>query len=101
GGLDSDETNSGIEGTSQMLYLHGDMAGFAANAAMVAAPGTRWAYSSASTQLLARIIRDAVGGLEQTLAFAWRELFDPLGMRSMTLEFDTTGTLQGSAYMFA
>ena len=100
-GLALDETNSGFDATSQMLYLYGDMAGFAASAAVVAAPGMRWAYSSASTQLLARIIRDTVGGPEQTLAFAWRELFDPLGMRSMTLEFDTTGTLQGSAYMFA
>ena len=56
---------------------------------------------SATTQLLARIIRDAVGGPEQTLAFAWRELFNPLGMRNVTLEFDASGTLQGSTYMLA
>src|SRR6202035_3545065 len=68
---------------------------------LIAPPGTRWAYSSPSTQLLARIIRDTVGGPEQTLRFAWRELFNPLGMRSVTLEFDGTGTLQGSSYMFA
>ena len=68
---------------------------------MIAPPGTRWAYSSPTTQLLARIIRDAVGGPEQTLAFAWRELFNPLGMRNVTLEFDGVGTLQGSTYMLA
>jgi CubicO group peptidase (beta-lactamase class C family) len=50
---------------------------------------------------LARIIRDAVGGPEQTLAFAWRELFNPLGMRNVTLEFDASGTLQGAANMLA
>ena len=61
----------------------------------------RWHYSSATTQLLARVIRDGVGGPEQTLAFAWRELFDPLGMRHVTLEFDGSGTLQGSTYMLA
>jgi CubicO group peptidase (beta-lactamase class C family) len=100
-GLALDETNSGFDPASQMVYLHNDMAGFAAKAAILAPPGTRWAYSSPTTQLLARIIRDIVGGPEQTLAFAWRELFNPLGMRNVTLEFDATGTLQGSSYMLA
>ncbi|MFL6825217.1 MAG: serine hydrolase domain-containing protein, partial [Bradyrhizobium sp.] len=100
-GLALDETNSGFDPSSQMVYLHYDMAGFAVRAALVAPPGKRWAYSSPTTQLLARIIRDAVGGPEQTLAFAWRELFSPLGMRHVTLEFDGAGTLQGSSYMLA
>ena len=100
-GLALDEINTGFDPATQMVYLHNDMAGFAAKAAIIAPPGKRWAYSSPSTQLLARIIRDAVGGPEQTLAFAWRELFNPLGMRNVTLEFDAIGTLQGSAYMLA
>ncbi|WP_375414285.1 serine hydrolase domain-containing protein [uncultured Bradyrhizobium sp.] len=100
-GLALDETNSGFDPSSQMVYLHNDMAGFAAKAPLIATPGARWAYSSPSTQLLARIIRDAVGGPEQTLRFAWRELFNPLGMRTVTLEFDATGTLQGSSAMLA
>ena len=65
-GLALDETNSGFDPSSQMVYLHDDMAGFAVNAAVIAPPGTRWAYSSPTTQLLARIIRDAAGGPEQT-----------------------------------
>jgi CubicO group peptidase (beta-lactamase class C family) len=100
-GLALDETNSGFDVASQMVYLHNDMAGFAVTAQPIAPPGTRWAYSSPTTQLLARIIRDTVGGPEQTLRYAWRELFNPLGMRSVTLEFDGTGTLQGSSYMLA
>lgn len=100
-GLALDETNSGFDPSSQMVYLHDDMAGFAANAMPVAQRRKRWHYSSATTQLLARVIRDAVGGPEQTLAFAWRELFNPLGMRNVTLEFDGSGTLQGSTYMLA
>src|SRR5260370_34677650 len=84
-----------------MIYLHNNMAGFAVKAAVVAPPGTRWAYSSPTTQLLALIIRDITGGPEQTLAFAWRELFNPLGMRDVTLQFDATGTQQGSTSMLA
>jgi len=99
-GLALDETNSGFDLSNQM-YLYDDMAGFAVTAPMIAPPGTRWRYSSATTQLLARIIRDIAGGPEQTLAFAWRELFNPLGMRSVTIEFDASGTLQGSANMLA
>jgi CubicO group peptidase (beta-lactamase class C family) len=100
-GLALDETNSGFDPSSQMIYLHDDMAGFAAKAMPVAQRRKRWHYSSATTQLLARVIRDGVGGPEQTLAFAWRELFDPLGMRNVTLEFDGSGTLQGTTYMLA
>jgi CubicO group peptidase (beta-lactamase class C family) len=100
-GLALDETNSGFDPSSRMVYLRNDMAGFAVKAAMIAPPGTRWAYSSPTTQLLARIIRDLTGGPEQALAFAWRELFNPLGMRNVTLEFDGTGTMQGSSYMLA
>ena len=100
-GLALDETNSGFDPSSQMVFLHNDMAGFAIKAPLIAPPGTRWHYSSATTEILAKIIRDAVGGPEQTLSYAWRELFNPLGMRDVTLEFDASGTLQGSAFMFA
>lgn len=99
-GLDLDETNSGFDPSSQM-YLHDDMSAYAVTAKMIAPIGTRFHYSSATTQILARLIRDAVGGPEQTLAFAWRELFNPLGMRYVTLEFDGVGTLQGGNYMLA
>jgi hypothetical protein len=91
-GLALDETDAPIN-PSEEMFLH--------NAPLIAKPGTRWAYSSASTQILARIIREAVGGPEQTLAYAWRELFNPLGMRNVTLAFDGSGTLQGANNMLA
>jgi len=99
-GLDLDETNSGFDRSSRM-YLEGDLSAYAVNTRMIAPLGTRFHYSSATTQILARIIRDLTGGPEQTLAFAWRELFNPLGMRHVTLEFDGAGTLQGGNYMLA
>jgi CubicO group peptidase (beta-lactamase class C family) len=99
-GLDLDETNSGFDPSSRM-FLENDTAAYAVNTKMIAPLGTRWHYSSPTTQILSRIVRDAVGGPEQTLAFAWRELFNPLGMRNVTLEFDAAGTLQGSTYMLA
>jgi len=52
--------------------------------------------------ILARIIRDNVGGnAASVLTFAHRELFDPLGMTHSTIEFDTVGTLLGATHMWA
>ena len=78
------------------MYLENDLSAYAIKPKMIAPIGTRFHYSSATTQILARIVRDLTGGPEQTLAFAWRELFNPLGMRNVTLEFDGAGTLQGA-----
>src|SRR5258708_24934619 len=44
-GLALDETNTGFDPSSQMVYLHDDMAGFARQAARFAPPGTRLAHS--------------------------------------------------------
>ena len=101
-GLALDEANNGFDPSSRMTYTEPDMAGFAVAAALIAPPGTRYHYSSPSTLILSRIIRDAVGGrAEDVIGFAERELFAPLGMRGVTLEFDATGTQVGSTYMYA
>jgi len=101
-GLDLDETNTGFDASSQTVYLAPDMAAAAAAAPLKAAPGNRWHYSSPSTLLLDGIIRDLSGGdAAAVLRFARAELFEPLGMRQVTLEFDQAGTPIGSTYMLA
>jgi CubicO group peptidase (beta-lactamase class C family) len=101
-GLDLDENGSGFDPSNIMLYTEPDMAGYAERARLIAVPGRRWSYSSASTQILARIVRDAVGGSgEAVQRFAREELFEPLGMRHMTMEMDGTGTPVGAHYMLA
>jgi CubicO group peptidase (beta-lactamase class C family) len=101
-GLDIDETGSGFDPVSRMLMLEEDMAAFAEAAPLAAPSGSRWRYTSGNYIILSHIVRDAVGGnAEAVLRFARRELFDPLGMRSATLEFDATGTPAGSTFMFA
>jgi CubicO group peptidase (beta-lactamase class C family) len=101
-GLDFIETDSGFDPVTRMLFCERDMAGYAATLPLLASPGTRWGYSSCSTVLLARILRDRLGGrAEDVVRFAARELFEPLGMQRVTLEFDATGTPVGSTYMYA
>lgn len=88
--------------TTQMVFRERDMAAFAEHAPLKVAPGTQWTYTNGNTLLLSRIIRDNAGGdANAVLAFAHRELFDKLGMRHVTLEFDAVGTPIGSSHMLA
>lgn len=102
-GLDLRQDNSGFDTNSRMLYLARDMAAFAAHQSALAAPGTRWHYTDGHFVLLGRRVRDAIGpGADPAAvrAFAERELFGPLGMRHMTLEFDTAGSPQGASFSY-
>lgn len=101
-GLDLDETGSGFDASNHLLYVHtDDMAAFARRAKALAAPGTRWAYSSASTHLVARRLHDVLGPADAVRRFAQERLFGPLGMRQVTMEADAAGTLVGAHYMLA
>jgi CubicO group peptidase (beta-lactamase class C family) len=102
-GLNLDESLGGFDPSNRMLYAQGDdMAAFARQARMLAPPGQRWGYSSASTQLAAREVRDAVGGsAEAVQRFAHEHLFAPLGMRHATMEMDASGTPVGGHYVLA
>ncbi|RQS64111.1 class C beta-lactamase-related serine hydrolase [Burkholderia sp. Bp8963] len=102
-GLDIDETGSGFDPSNQVMYVHtDDMAAATRRTRAITAPGQRWAYSSASVHLVARIVRDAVGGNAATVQrFAHDALFAPLGMQHVTMEMDETGTPIGAHYMLA
>jgi CubicO group peptidase (beta-lactamase class C family) len=88
----------------EMLYGSGkdDMATYAANLPLVHAPGTEWNYSSGTTNIVARIIGDAVGddpGAMET--FLHDRLFGPVGMTSAQPKFDAAGTFIGSSFVYA
>jgi CubicO group peptidase (beta-lactamase class C family) len=87
---------------NRMKYNERDMAAFAERASLEAPPGTAWNYHDGNYLILSRIIRDVVGGhAADVVQFARHELFDPLGMQHVTLEFDATGTPEGSSQMLA
>ncbi len=91
-----------LEPVNRMKFIERDMAAFAESSGLETAPGSVWNYQDGNYLILSRLIRDAVGGRPaDVMRFARRELFDPLGMRSVTLEFDATGTPEGSSQMLA
>jgi CubicO group peptidase (beta-lactamase class C family) len=101
-GIDAAETGSGFDPVSQMLYGKDDMAAFAAGFPLKEPPRTGWEYTSANTLLLDRLLGVTVGdGASGMRAFADRELFAPLHMDQVTMEFDGAGTFVGSAHVYA
>ncbi|MBR8311781.1 serine hydrolase [Burkholderia dolosa] len=85
-----------------MLFTQPDTARFASAKPLVAAPGTLWSYSSGTSAIVARVMREAMGGSEADyLAFPRRALFAPLGMRSAVFEPDASGTLGSASFMYA
>ena len=78
------------------------MAAFAESTPLATTPGTAWNYSDGNSIILSHLIRNATGGHPaDVLRFARSELFEPLGMHSVTLEFDGAGTPEGSSQMLA
>ncbi len=101
-GLDLTEDSSGFDPVSDMLFLRRDMAAFAAHARLRVPPGTRWDYTSGNTLILAGVLRDKVGGgAPGLIRLAHRELFEPLGMHHVLMEFDGAQTLVGSTRVYA
>jgi CubicO group peptidase (beta-lactamase class C family) len=101
-GIDAAETGTGFDPVSQMLYGKDDMAAFAASFPLSRPPHTEWEYTSANTLILDRLLGKTVGGGSSGMrAFADRELYAPLHMDHVTMEFDGAGTFAGASYVYA
>lgn len=87
-----------------MLFGTGvdDHAGYAAALPLDHEPDTVWNYSSGTTNIVARIVGDAVGASGDAMAMWLAErLFEPLGMTTAEARFDTAGTWVASSYVHA
>ncbi|MGH1504506.1 MAG: serine hydrolase domain-containing protein [Acidimicrobiales bacterium] len=117
-GLDftEDYVDEGVSDVIEMLFGAGtdDVAGYAIARPAAHPPGTRFNYSSGTSNIVARIAGDAVlraAGLgpdvspeqrtEVCQVFLAERLFGPLGMTSATTRFDAAGTFVGSSYLYA
>jgi CubicO group peptidase (beta-lactamase class C family) len=109
-----DYVDDTISDVIAMLFGDGqkDMAAFAATKPLDHEPGTTFNYSSGTSNIVSRIVRDAVArraGLdvdavdavrEAYAAFLHDELFERLGMRSADPRFDDAGTWIASSYCY-
>jgi CubicO group peptidase (beta-lactamase class C family) len=101
-GLAFDETYANHDSdVIQMLFVHGDMAAFAASKPLLHPPGSVWHYSGGSSLILSRLLRNSFASERDYLRFPRERLFEPLGMRSAVLEPDSAGTFVASSFMYA
>ena len=81
-----------------MKFIERDMAAYAESMPLETAPGSAWNYHDGNTVILSHLIRHAAGGsASDMMRLARQELFAPLGMRQVTLEFDAGARRKGRA----
>jgi CubicO group peptidase (beta-lactamase class C family) len=104
-GLDftEDYVDAGVSDVIEMLFGRGadDVAAFAADRLLAAKPGERFNYSSGTSNIISRIVRDVVGAGDPYRQFLHERLFDPIGMSSAEARFDDAGTWVASSYVYA
>jgi CubicO group peptidase (beta-lactamase class C family) len=99
-----DYVDDSVSHCIEMLFGAGkdDMAAYAAALPMTQRPGSTWNYSSGTTNIVCKIIGDAVGGGRAGMeSFLHTRLFEPVGMHSAVPKFDTAGSFVGSSYVYA
>jgi CubicO group peptidase (beta-lactamase class C family) len=86
-----------------MLFGDGqaDMAHFAADRPLAAAPGARFNYSSGTSNIISSVVARAVGHGAPYELFLRQRLFGAIGMTSAAPELDDTGTWVASSYVRA
>ncbi|PCH78329.1 MAG: serine hydrolase [Flavobacteriaceae bacterium] len=100
-GLEWVEDYNTISDVSKMLFLTRDMTISQRDKKLDFAPGTHWNYSSGTTNLLSRIIRNQFKTHQEYLDYWYTELIDKIGMHSMVVEADMAGNYIGSSYGWA
>jgi CubicO group peptidase (beta-lactamase class C family) len=98
-----DYVDGKISDVIPMLQFEGrrDTAAFAAAKPLAHTPNAEFSYSSGTTNIICRILRDIVGGPTEMTAFMRDELFEPIGMQTPLPKFDHAGTFIGSSYCLA
>jgi CubicO group peptidase (beta-lactamase class C family) len=99
-GFDFDE-GKGASTAGVMWFTQDDIAHFAASQPLVSRVGRQWHYSSGSYAILSHVLESDIGGPQALNDFAHQDVFDPLGMREVTIEFDGVGAMMGAHAVYA
>jgi CubicO group peptidase (beta-lactamase class C family) len=98
-----DYVDDRVSDVMHMLFGEGqpDMAHFAADRPLAAPPGTRFNYSSGTSNIISGVVARLLGPGEPYARFLHGRLFGPIGMTSADPEFDEAGTWVASSYVRA
>ena len=103
------QASSGLEwnesyftpGLFHNMFMHSDDKGaFAASQKLKYPIGTHFEYSSGTTNIISRIVRQTVGDANYP-RYAYEDFFYKVGMLNVLVELDASGTMVGSSYGYA
>lgn len=100
-GLEWVEDYNNISDVTKMLFLEKDMGKVQLLKPLTGKPNESWNYSSGTTNLLSGFIRNQFKTHQEYLDFWYTELIDKIGMNSMVIETDVSGSYIGSSYGWA
>ncbi|MDT0689574.1 serine hydrolase [Salegentibacter sp. F188] len=100
-GLEWEEDYTRISDVTKMLFMEGDMSRIQIDKPLKGKPNHSWNYSSGTTNLLSRFIRNQFETHQEYMNFWYTELIDKIGMHSMIIEPDLDGNYIGSSYGWA
>ncbi|WP_395043469.1 serine hydrolase domain-containing protein [Flavobacterium sp.] len=100
-GLEWEENYEKISDATKMLFQAEDMGKLQLEKPKQFAPNTHWNYSSGTTNLLSKILRNKFKTHQDYLDFWYSSLLDKIGMNSALVETDMAGNFVGSSYGWA
>lgn len=100
-GLDWEENYGKVSDATNMLYKSENIATIPLSKSLKHPIGTTWYYSSGTSNILSKLLRNHLSDDNLYLTYLKRNLFDPLQMSSAFIETDESGTLIGSSYGYA
>ena len=100
-GLEWEEKYDRICDATKMLFNSRDMGQVQLEKPLFGKPNQSWNYSSGTTNLLSKILRNQFKTHQEYLDFWYSSLIDKIGMYSMVVETDMTGNCVGSSYAWA
>lgn len=101
-GLKFEEVYTGaLVDVVKMLYGKTDTASYAASQPLEAEVGNKYYYSSGTTNIISRILKNQIGDDATYFEFPYKELFHKIGMHNTIMEPDASGTYIGSSFTYA
>lgn len=100
-GLEWEEKYDKICDATTMLFEAEDMGKVQMEKPAKFPPNLHWNYSSGTTNLLSKILRNQFKTHQEYLDFWYASLIDKIGMNSMVVETDMVGNFVGSSYGWA
>lgn len=101
-GLKFDEVYAPGSDATRMLFNEYSAAAVARDQSAIYPPGSHFAYSSGTTNLLSKLLFERVGGTPAAAySYLHSALLGPLGLSHTIVESDPSGVFVGSSYVYA